>query len=811
MPDLRSTLESILGSTYRISRELTGGGMSRVFLAEETALEREVVIKVLAPDLVEPSHVERFRIEVLQTARLQHPSIVPVLAVGTVPDSLGRPVPYYVMPYVRGESLRSRMEREGRFSLSGSVRVLRELLEALVHAHSHGIVHRDIKPENIFLSGGHAILADLGVLKAMKKGPAAAPSITSPGMAVGTPTYMAPEQAAGEEATDHRADLYSVGAVGYEMLAGRVPFPGRTSVEIVASQARGRFAPLRAQRPDAPQELVDTIERCLAWEPERRWQSAGEMLRVVESLPTSDSGVRATRPGTLLRWYGRRGVQLGAAAAAVLVALTLWLTLGAGNRVAAASQIDLAVLHPTFEGDGTLDTTVLERIHEHIVNDLRPVSGLNLSGIMSVDRLSGLGIGSRDIAESLGVDHTVTLAVRQEQDGTHRLLVQLLRRNDSTAHAVGDPLVLSGLQTIPIDSLESISRRIAGRLVAGAGLIPRHSHARETEVSEAYVEWSLGRKAYARRTARGIAEAVGHFRRAIALDSVYAQAHAELATVLAHTVFYGYRLEGSAYERMGLALAHAERAVALDQNLAEGFVARAYITNLAGGPLASIRADFQRALSLRPGSPYVNQWYATLLMREGREAEALDLVKSEGRRDPYSPSRRVAIAIDALPIGQYDLVVREARRGRELEPNLVLAAALEVWGLLLLDRPADCERIPLGPYLGTRALCLERLGRTAEADAVADSLQRILLGRAPMDPVFDESVYQQEMALYYGAKQNAAAAGQWLRFVFRDSPLGIERRLLASGFFAPELVQEGERLRAAVWPRLQAARDRAMR
>jgi serine/threonine protein kinase len=228
MLDLRTLLAGSLGERYRIARELTGGGMSRIFLAEEVALSREVVVKVLSPDLVGEQYLERFHQEILQTARLQHPSIVPILSVGTLRYPTGAVGPYYIMPYIRGETLRSRLEREGPFSASSILRVLRDVLEALVHAHRHGIVHRDIKPENIFISGGHAVVTDFGIAKAVSAS-GDSPSNTLPGLAVGTPAYMAPEQAAGDEGVDQRSDLYALGVVAYELLTWptSAPVPSR--------------------------------------------------------------------------------------------------------------------------------------------------------------------------------------------------------------------------------------------------------------------------------------------------------------------------------------------------------------------------------------------------------------------------------------------------------------------------------------------------------------------------------------------------------------------------------------------------------
>ena len=241
---LREQLQATLEGSYTLGRELGGGGMSRVFVAEETTLGRRVVVKVLAPELTEGMSAERFAREVRVAARLQHPNIVPLLAAGER-DGLA----YYTMPYVEGESLRARLSREGRLSIDVAVSVLRDVARALEYAHEHGVVHRDIKPENILLTHGAASVADFGIAKALHVARTAAPSgagdvettgpratdetLTRLGSSLGTPAYMAPEQAAGDPDVDARADVYAWGVVAYELLAGAPPFAGRTAHALV--------------------------------------------------------------------------------------------------------------------------------------------------------------------------------------------------------------------------------------------------------------------------------------------------------------------------------------------------------------------------------------------------------------------------------------------------------------------------------------------------------------------------------------------------------------------------------------------------
>src|SRR5438093_4521352 len=222
MPELRDQLQSTLGSSYSIERELGGGGMSRVFAAEDRQLGRAVVVKVLPPELAAGLNAERFRREIQVAARLQHPHIVPLLSAGSSNGML-----YYTMPLIEGESLRARLAREGRLAIRDATRVLRDLADALAYAHAHGVVHRDIKPENVLVSGHHALVADFGVARAVTSATDEA-TITSVGVALGTPTYMAPEQVAADPGVDHRA-------LAYEILTGRPPFLGSTPREVLAA------------------------------------------------------------------------------------------------------------------------------------------------------------------------------------------------------------------------------------------------------------------------------------------------------------------------------------------------------------------------------------------------------------------------------------------------------------------------------------------------------------------------------------------------------------------------------------------------
>jgi tetratricopeptide (TPR) repeat protein/tRNA A-37 threonylcarbamoyl transferase component Bud32 len=312
-----------------VQRELGGGGMSRVFLAEETRLGRHVVIKVLPPEMGAGVNAERFEREIQLAARLQHPHIVPLLSAGSQGDIL-----YYVMPYIQGESLRVKLARDGELPVRDAVRLLREVVQALAYAHRHGVVHRDIKPDNILLADGYAVVTDFGVAKAVSASSGSETSLTSMGVALGTPAYMAPEQAAADPHVDHRADLYAVGALGYEMLCGRPPFVETTPQAVLAAHLTRTPEPLARFRPNVSPQLETLIARCLEKRPADRWQTAAELLPQLDAMATTTAGMTppATQPAisaateqALRQGHPVRVAVLFAAASAIVLAAVSFL------------------------------------------------------------------------------------------------------------------------------------------------------------------------------------------------------------------------------------------------------------------------------------------------------------------------------------------------------------------------------------------------------------------------------------------------------------------------------------------------------
>ncbi len=328
MSDLQARLQAALGDAYRIERELGGGGMSRLFLATEASLQRQVVIKLLPPEFASEVSSARFQQEIQLAAHLQHPNILPVLTAGAKDDLL-----FYVMPFVPGESLRHRLTREGKLPVADAVRILHEVADALAHAHAEGVIHRDIKPENILLEGAHAVLTDFGVARALTESRSGG-RLTDTGLALGTPGYMSPEQAAGERNIDARADVYALAVVSYEMLAGFPPFAGPTAQAVIAAHLTATPKPLSDVRPETPPHVANTIAQALAKDPNARLRTAAQFRDGLGSVLGQPARPRLSRRARVVAGVA---VLAGLVGAAVLIPR---------SRAAASLDADLVAVAP---------------------------------------------------------------------------------------------------------------------------------------------------------------------------------------------------------------------------------------------------------------------------------------------------------------------------------------------------------------------------------------------------------------------------------------------------------------------------------
>ncbi|MEP7347884.1 MAG: protein kinase, partial [Gemmatimonadaceae bacterium] len=630
----RDRLQAALGDAYDVVRELGGGGMSHVFLAVERRLNREVVIKLLPPDLVAGVSLDRFNREIQLVARLQHPHIVPVLSAGEADG-----VPFFTMPFVAGSSLRELLRAGTPLGTTDAVHILREVATALAYAHAQGIVHRDIKPDNVLLSGGAAMVTDFGVAKAISSARERATpaggggTLTMLGTSLGTPTYMAPEQTAGDPATDHRADIYSFGIMAYELLVGTPPFAGRSPAAMLAAQMAEVPPPVSASRPDTPIPLVDLVARCLEKDPARRPQTAAEIVQALDQALVSSAGVMPSYTSSQAPTRGDANVALSSAVGGGRRALTLGVlaflvvAVGAGgfllsrqrSAAPAADATDarsIAVLPLENVGGGEEDRYFSDGMTDEISSALSKVPGMRVASRTSVFALHRKGMDAREIARTLNVANVLEGTVRRAGDRL-RVSTQLTNAHD------GLSLWSESYERRMADVFQvqdDIAGSIAGALRLTLGERPSPNGPRRgTADLAAYDLYLRGRFFWNQRGAVALQRAAGYFEQAIARDPKYAQAHAGLADALGLLPIYGTTPADSAYP---LARAAVERALALDSTLAEAHTTLGLILK-STGKWDSAGAAFRRALALDSTYATAHQWYSENLIITGRPAEAV--------------------------------------------------------------------------------------------------------------------------------------------------------------------------------------------
>ena len=446
--ELRDQLQAALGSTFQLGQELGGGGMSRVFVAHDAALARAIVVKVLRPDLFGGIAVDRFKREIQLAAQLQHPHIVPILSAGEV-DGL----PFLTMPFVEGRSLRDQLVGQHGLPLDEAIIVLRDVARALDYAHSRGIIHRDIKPDNVLLSRGAAMVTDFGVAKAVSAArEEASATLTSIGTSIGTPTYMAPEQAAGDPDTDHRADLYAWGVMAYELVAGMPPFTHRAPQRQLAAHMSERPVPVTDHRPQCPPAVAELIMLCLQKEPADRPQSAADLVRALGEPGTpSDGGAQAlptialASRRTLVRALGLYAASFVlvvalAQAALQLIGLPEWVLPGTMSVMALGLPVVLltAYVHHGVHTQGTMARLAV-RASPHVT--WRRTA---LGGVVAVGSFAALVVGFM-VLRALGIGPAASLFARGVMSEQDRILVTdfTVPTGDSTL----GPVISEGVRT----------------------------------------------------------------------------------------------------------------------------------------------------------------------------------------------------------------------------------------------------------------------------------------------------------------------------------------------------------------------------
>jgi len=405
VPDQLARLTEALVDQYTIVREVGAGGMATVYLARDLKHDRQVALKVLRPELAAALGSERFPREIRFVAQFQHPHILSLYDSGERRGFL-----YYVMPFVEGESLADRMAREKQLPIADVVRILKEVADALAYSHARGVVHRDIKPGNVLLSGRHAVVTDFGVAKAVSA--AGGDKMTTVGMAVGTPNYMAPEQAMAQSDVDARADIYALGILGYEMLAGRLPFKADTAQGILSAHVMEAPQDVREARPGTPEPLAVAVMRCLAKAPADRWQSADDLLAQLELVAATPSGGMTpthTRPVKRL--------SLGRRSRAVLIGAALALVGGGGlagawllNSGGSGGAIERVGVLPITDISGQ-DSLFVRAMHDALTTAISQLGTVGVAPVSDMRRYGDGATPDREVASRLHLDALVVASV----------------------------------------------------------------------------------------------------------------------------------------------------------------------------------------------------------------------------------------------------------------------------------------------------------------------------------------------------------------------------------------------------------------
>ena len=618
-----------LADHYRLERELGQGGMATVYLAHDLKHDRKVAVKVLREELSASLGKERFLREIKVAAALQHPHILPLYDSGAADGLL-----FYVMPYVDGLSLRDKLTKEGELPIGDAVRILRDIADALSEAHRHGVVHRDLKPENVMIRGRHALVMDFGVAKALSDA-TGRQSLTTVGIALGTPTYMAPEQAVADPHVDHRADLYAFGVVAYELLAARPPFTGATPQQILAAHVTAAAEPVTTHR-TMPPALAALVMRCLEKRPADRPQSAEELITQLEAVLTPSGGITptATMPVAAAAAPRSRRLPLALAIAALLVLLAFgtWRAThrgpaaGAGAGLSAATAKRVGVLPFASRSRDSSDAYLGDGMATDLTTTLAGMTGLHVVSRSSAFALRGKT--AKEAGSALTADAMVEGTVGKVGNG--------LRVTVSLVNVADEELLWSQRYDVTEKDFYALQDSAAAAIASALGVgLDRRADAglavHRTGNPEAHDLVLRGQFLVEQNAEAGLHQAIALFERAASLDSTYADPWNGIAQAwffLADT----YLAPRAAVPPMRAAI---EKALALDP-------ASAWAHALHGSLLATYVRDYPaaereylKAIALDSTSPFAGD-YGWLLHGRGLDDSALAVVRRARRHNPFA-------------------------------------------------------------------------------------------------------------------------------------------------------------------------------
>ena len=695
--ELRDHLQTALTGAYLVERELAGGGMSRVFVAEERALRRRVVVKVLSPDLAAGVSVERFRREIQLTARLQHPHIVPILNAGEM-DGL----PFYTMPLVEGESLRVRLVRAGAMPVADVVSIVRDVARALDYAHGQGVIHRDIKPDNILLAGESATVTDFGIAKAIAASRVGDDeALTQLGIALGTPQYMAPEQIAADPDIDHRADLYSLGCVAYEMLAGEAPFAGLASAALFKAHLLEQPARISAKRTDVPEALDILISRCLAKDPALRPPTARDILALLDRTSTVAAATTPT-------------------ATPVREALTI--------VVLPFVNLDADTGFEHF-ADGLTD---------EVITDLSMLKMLRVTSRQSAMRLKGTDKDVRAIARELGTRYVLTGGVRRA--GTS------LRVTAQLVDAASDTQVWAEKYSGTLDDVFDIQEKLSRHIVEALRL--RLTPDEERRIAErpmrdvrAYEYYLLARQQIWSFTAPALERGLQLIRQARELGG-----ENELLVAAEGLIYWQHVNVGivpvdqyDAY--LGKAEACVSRLFEMNAESAKAFSLRGSIRMHRTDPRGAME-DFKRALALDRNEPEALLWLGYGYGVAGRVAMARALMERLQQVDPLTSITQTMSGIVAMFDGAYEEALGWTQRSVDLDPANLTSRMMHAHALAANGRVDEAKSVLNAiareePTMAwARMACAMRFALSDDRERMLESITPDLREAARSDEIF---------------------------------------------------------------------------
>jgi TolB-like protein len=706
MSDTPSRLAAALADRYRVERELGQGGMATVYLAEDLKHGRTVALKVLRQDVAQTVGAERFLQEIRLAARLAHPHILPLFDSGEAAGFL-----FYVMPNAAGQSVRDQLDQRGPLPVEMAVRISREVADALDYAHRHGVVHRDIKPENIMLQEGHALVADFGIGKAL--GAVEGETFTQTGTTVGTPAYMSPEQAAGET-IDGRSDLYSLGCVLYEMLAGEPPFTGPTVQAVIAKRFVQTPADLTALREGVPRPVARSVQKALARTPIDRFET---------------------------------GTQFAAALAEVDAPEAMAAPEAAPEKSIAV--LPFANLSPDPENEFFADG-----VTEEILNALSQVAELRVAGRMSSFSLKGKHQDLKVIGEQLHVRHVLGGSVRRAGQRV-RITAQLVDATDGY-HMWSEKYDREIEDVFAVQ--DEIATAIATKLQTALNVGAAAKAQRATASIEAYEAYLKGRALLYRR-GQSIREGMELMQKALALDPAYGLAWSGLADTYSLLGYYEMVPPEVAREKAGEASANALR---FAPDIAESHTSRGLFALLFEWNWEEAKREFERAQEINPGYIQGAGWYYLFYQGFlcGRAEVALRGLKECWDRDRLSGYATAVVGIELALFFHDREVLDWCRRAEDLDPSAYLTRWFRQLAHMSLgewDEAIAAGKVALETS-GGGVLSTAWLGLSHEANAdvrAAQSVYDELIARSAREYV--SSAYLAALAAALGNREAALA------------------------------------------------------